>query len=75
MRKRVDHRGKRAAQALTDVETLIIRMGIHFPTEFVGEDLNEDFTGTSPKLHKTEVVDNSLASLDEILEASGQVPF
>ena len=43
-------------------------MGTHFPTEFVGKDLNGNFTGTSPTLHETEVVGN------EIMEASRQAP-
>ena len=50
---------------MINVEMLIIRMGINFPTEFVGEDLTKDFTGTGSTLNKTEALKGSLASLEK----------
>ena len=48
-------------------------MGIHFPTKLVGEDPTTDLTRTNFKLYNTEALEGSLANLDKLMAACGQV--
>ena len=68
-----NNRYGKGAQALAKVDTEI-RRETHFTTEFNGKDLVKDFTSTNPTLHEMEMTDITLANLDKLIEASGQVP-
>ena len=71
---RIATRCERAAHALINVNTWAKTMGVQFPNGLVGEDPTTDLTGTDSTLYVTEILDGSLANLDELIATNGQIP-
>ena len=71
---RIATRCERAAHALINVNTWAKTMGVQFPNGLVGEDPTTDLTGTDSTLYETEALAGSLANLDKLIAANGQIP-
>ena len=66
MESRIAPHYRKVSQTLSNIGRTAERMGISFPTEFVGEDPITDFIRTASSLYGLEPWDESLANLDDL---------